>query len=332
MYRKIFIPLLLMIAGIFLGFLIVRPSPVWNEISKLQNQTMGSESRLQTILVVGNVRVSNSQVDFEVKLSKLGVFDDFHSQDQQYNEGADATLREFAIEQIIERKLFIQMIAKDVQFDATAPNLYTTCTEQTSHLIQQTDFLRSNSYFQDLAREIICEMSLIESYFNSRILKGVRVPSAELEAAFRKFQNASRGKPKVSFRQIVFATEAEAREVKKSLTRENFADTARKKSISGEAEAGGLILDLTRNQMPALFEVAFSMETGQISDIVKTPYGYHILNLIGKGQNFNSSAEARARLADELLAAKKEEERKKWLSSALRTFDVRWGGVSGPSL
>jgi peptidyl-prolyl cis-trans isomerase SurA len=55
----------------------------------------------------------------------------------------------------------------------------------------------------------------------------------------------------------------------------------------GSAKAGGLI-EATRGMMVKPFEAAaFSLESGQISDVVETQYGYHIIKLESrKGDNY----------------------------------------------
>jgi parvulin-like peptidyl-prolyl isomerase len=58
----------------------------------------------------------------------------------------------------------------------------------------------------------------------------------------------------------------------------DFEQLAREKSICPSSEQGGDLGYITRGQMVEEFETAaFSLEAGQISEIVKTEYGYHII-------------------------------------------------------
>ncbi len=60
---------------------------------------------------------------------------------------------------------------------------------------------------------------------------------------------------------------------------EDFAEVARESSQdAGSAERGGSLGYFGRGQMiPAFEEVAFSLETGEISDVVETQFGYHLI-------------------------------------------------------
>lgn len=83
----------------------------------------------------------------------------------------------------------------------------------------------------------------------------------------------------------------------------NFADLAKKNSEDpGSAEKGGELPDwVTKGQtVPEFEKAAFSMKPGQTSDLVKTQYGYHILQVIAKEDaHMQSLAEVKDQLAAE---------------------------------
>ncbi|MGO4577678.1 SurA N-terminal domain-containing protein [Cupriavidus sp. 2TAF22] len=92
---------------------------------------------------------------------------------------------------------------------------------------------------------------------------------------------------------------------------ESFADVARKESKDpGSAEKGGDLGFMGRGALVKPFEDAmFALKDGQISDVVETDYGYHIITLTGiKAAETKPLDQVRTELEAELrkqLAAKK---------------------------
>ncbi len=63
----------------------------------------------------------------------------------------------------------------------------------------------------------------------------------------------------------------------------DFADFARRYSADATAPSGGDLGWSKRGDfVPEFEEVLFSLKEGQISDVVKTQYGYHIIQLVGR--------------------------------------------------
>ena len=78
---------------------------------------------------------------------------------------------------------------------------------------------------------------------------------------------------------ILVKTEQEAKTVLERLTKgEKFANIAREVSFCPSGKHGGDLGTFTRGKMVKEFETAaFALEKGQISSIVKTKFGCHII-------------------------------------------------------
>jgi peptidyl-prolyl cis-trans isomerase C len=93
------------------------------------------------------------------------------------------------------------------------------------------------------------------------------------------------GEQEVRARHILVPTEDEAKavlaEIKKGT---DFAELARQKSKDpGAAAEGGDLGYFTKDQMvPEFAEVAFKLDKGQVSDPVKTQFGWHIIKVEDK--------------------------------------------------
>lgn len=73
---------------------------------------------------------------------------------------------------------------------------------------------------------------------------------------------------------------------------EEFAQFAREFSYDGSAEQGGDLGWFTRGEMTPEFEDAvFSLEEGEISDLIETEFGYHVVLLVSKRDPIEPSLE-----------------------------------------
>lgn len=88
---------------------------------------------------------------------------------------------------------------------------------------------------------------------------------------------------------------------------EDFAALAKEYSEDpGSKEKGGLYEDFERGKMVKPFEdAAFSVPVGEISDIVETSYGYHILLVVDRKRETRPLDEVRVELEDQLKQARK---------------------------
>jgi peptidyl-prolyl cis-trans isomerase D len=87
----------------------------------------------------------------------------------------------------------------------------------------------------------------------------------------------------------------------------DFAELARKYSEDeASAKQGGDLDYFGKGRMvPEFDQIAFSMEPGQISDLVKTQYGYHIIKLVDKKPSTTRTLnEMRQQIADQLAYEK----------------------------
>jgi len=90
---------------------------------------------------------------------------------------------------------------------------------------------------------------------------------------------------------------------------EDFAAMAKEYSEDpGSKENGGLYEDFERGSMVKPFEdAAFSVPVGEISDIVETSYGYHILLIVDRKRETRPLDEVRVELEDQLKQVNKAE-------------------------
>ena len=102
----------------------------------------------------------------------------------------------------------------------------------------------------------------------------------------------------------------------------NFAELARRYSDdAGSAAQGGVLGYFTRGTMvPAFEEVAFSLQPGQLSDIVETNFGYHIIFCQGR---IEAGVKELADVIDEVKAGIiKEQSRQLAMEKAMDAYNI----------
>jgi len=141
------------------------------------------------------------------------------------------------------------------------------------------------------------------------------------EDEIRKFYQDNRKEydrpEQVRVRHILVESDAEARFVLARLARgEKFEDLAKQLSRDpGSKEQGGDLGFVARGQLVPEFEqAAFALQPGQVSKIVKTQYGYHVIRGIARQAAQPSTlAEVREQIRRQLLGKKQEADFTAWL-------------------
>lgn len=114
--------------------------------------------------------------------------------------------------------------------------------------------------------------------------KKAGVDEAEIKAFYEAHKGGLMTPLKLRASHIQVDTEAEANEVSLKLKEgADFGQLAAQYSKDPSKERGGDIGYFAKGQlMPEIEEVCFKLEVGQVSGIVKTQFGYHIMKLTDK--------------------------------------------------
>jgi peptidyl-prolyl cis-trans isomerase C len=110
------------------------------------------------------------------------------------------------------------------------------------------------------------------------------VSDAAMHQLYDQLTKEMAGEKEVHARHILVETEDEAKAVRDELKKgTDFATLAKSKSKDPNASDGGDLGYFTKDRMvPAFADVAFKLEVGQISDPVKTEFGWHVIKVEDK--------------------------------------------------
>ena len=120
---------------------------------------------------------------------------------------------------------------------------------------------------------------------------------------------------RVRVRQIVVADGEEAIQLHKRLKKgEKFEKVASEKSLGPEKVNGGDLGYFSPGERPPEFDTVFTMDVGTTSEVIKSPYGYHIFKLEEKTEPRQVTfEEAKASILQELGRMKGDVEYRKWM-------------------
>ena len=206
---------------------------------------------------------------------------------------------------LVERKLLLEAAIK-AKSSVTPEEIDKMLNIQYSRSGGEEKFLQileENGIDFEFVKGSIKKDLMIENYLNDYFASKIQVSEEEVQKVYMEDKTAS-------VRHILLSTQnmadAEKQEIRKKmegiLSRakggEDFAELAKTHSEDpGSKENGGLYENFGRGQMVPPFEdAAFSVPIGEISDIVETSFGYHIIKVIERNKETRPLDEVRAEI------------------------------------
>jgi hypothetical protein len=155
------------------------------------------------------------------------------------------------------------------------------------------------------------EQAAVQRLLGDAVLGQVEATEGEVARYFREHTAELRVPEKVWLRQILVATENEARDVRRRLQKDpkSFETLARTRSRSPEASTGGVMGAFARGELPPELEgVAFALTPRAGSDVARTSLGWHVLRVDRREPARDPTLEeSRERIRSELLRRKSDE-------------------------
>jgi peptidyl-prolyl cis-trans isomerase C len=137
---------------------------------------------------------------------------------------------------------------------------------------------------------------VISNYIDTKIAPAIKVSDEEIKKFYDENRDRLGEEPQVKASHILIGVDAsatpevkaKAKEKAEALLKElkagkDFADVAKTSSTCPSKEQGGDLGFFGRGQMVPEFEqAAFALKPGEMSGVVETQFGYHIIKLTGK--------------------------------------------------
>ena len=204
-------------------------------------------------------------------------------------------LVQMATQRVVEQKLLAQEARRQGYKvnDLRVAEMAKEIEEQTGGREKLDQSLAAKGSSYDKLLITIKEMDLVRTLIEKQVTPTITVSDEEIAAFYAENQALFTTPAEVHARHIIFAAgenadadtiinsrtgadEARAR----ALAGEDFAELARELSQGPSAPEGGDLGFFTYQQMvPPFAEAAFSLDEGEISDVVRTSFGFHVITV-----------------------------------------------------
>jgi peptidyl-prolyl cis-trans isomerase C/foldase protein PrsA len=176
------------------------------------------------------------------------------------------------------------------------------------------------SYRVSVRREMIVERVALQE-LGTR----ARVPESSLRAWFDQHRGEYVTPARVQIRQIVVEDKNKAAELRRKIEAgADFAQMARENSLAPEAPDGGLLPPFAKGELPEAFDRAFELSQGRVSDVIESPYGFHLFRLEARlparDANFD---EVREKISLLLSERHLDDLRREWVRNLRKNADIR---------
>jgi len=188
------------------------------------------------------------------------------------------------------------------------------------------------SFQQTLAEEGInfkawreqMQNSALQKMVSERVVAAVAPPTeAEIQSYYQDHKSEFQVRESVQIRQILVATESDAKMLEDQLkSGKSLAELAKKYSISPEASQGGNVGWIEKG-LSDVFETAFHTKVARRSPIIKSSFGYHIFEVIGrKPARIQPLAEVKSDVKRILVEKRQQSLYLSWLEQQVRKARV----------
>jgi foldase protein PrsA len=183
--------------------------------------------------------------------------------------------------------------------------------------------LKQQGYTVEALREDLVSQLVSQKIYES-LTKSVKVSDADLQKYYDENKTQYSVAESRAVRHILVKTKAEADAIHSQLeSGADFAKLAKENSLDpGSKDAGGE-LTVSRGQTVAPFDkAAFALATNQLSDPVKTEFGYHLIQPLAavKAGSVTPFAEVKAQIRTQLAEERKNKAVSDWATEIEKKY------------
>ncbi len=248
-------------------------------------------------------------------------------------------LKQTVLRELVDRQLLLQDAkAKGISIPFEAVRTAVTQLKAEYQDGRFQDALAQGRLTEPEFEQKTADRLIVEKLVDEVVYQRVAVTEEELQGYLDAHAAEFQEPEQVHAAQIVVKELEDARRLRDELHRgAKFGDLARAHSLSADARLGGDLGWFPRGVMPPEFDaVAFSLQPGQISDVVTSEYGFHLFKVLERRPARKKDlAQVRREVERRLLRDKQEKAQAAYVQTlrehaALRTNDAALAAVKAP--
>lgn len=298
------------------------PNNYGEEVSKL-SRFRGKSAGF--VVDLGNTQVSSQEIEWEISLIKNQLkIENVNQNDQnKLQPEVENALEKYQLMMAIERKVLYGYVQQDTLFSIDNPERYLSCIAEWQKFEANVSIQGYAQRESKFLKESLCEKSILEQYLKEVIEPKIEVSDLEIKKYYEDhIKQFTRGEF-VEIKHILIGEEAAALRIRAMAHPKNFSSLAKKYSIAPEARAGGVLPPFPKGGLVPVFDRAFAMRPQEISEVIRSDYGYHIMMLEGKvTKGRKNIGEVTGEIRDILFQQKRATEYQKWMERALAKLPV----------
>jgi peptidyl-prolyl cis-trans isomerase C len=250
----------------------------------------------KVIARVNGIPIYEDQITMEVnkKLRKLKKFGMHNQQPELVNK-----LNKQALDRIIDQELLNQasrkLVIPDIENQVRAKLALIKEKFKSEEKFQR--YLKAKRLTLESLTTTTRQNIYLNEYFKSRGLADIEVSEEEIEKFYKQGKNNFKRDETIRISHILVSVEKDANpdaklkalgkaaDIKRMLSEgKDFAEIANTYSdCSRTKQVGGDLGYIKRGYMPPEFDkAAFALKKGEVSDVIETRFGYHIIKLVDR--------------------------------------------------
>ena len=283
-------------------------------------EAIGSD---QVVLTVNGEKITVKQFDkvlnAQKKIFRVKNFEELKTEELVW-------IKTRGLNEIIRNTLIAQEIAKEnisIEQNVLESNLRKAREGYLEGAFEKTLDLEGIS-IADWEKSIENKL-LINELIHQQVNSKVSLSDKELRDYYDKNHNEFHKKEQVKALHIMVESEEEIREIQKELRskQKTFPALAMEDSLGPEGAQGGDLGYFEAGQMPEEFDDVFKLKINKVSDIIKTPYGFHLLKVVDKIEERKMDfVESKSRVEKILLQHLQDQAFQKWFLKLKQNAEI----------